>query len=44
MKRSKEAFEKGEEDFWIAAIGYMDNLFKENEFSISSWLKIINVL
>lgn len=34
MKRSKEAFEKGEEDYWIAAVSYMENLFKENESSI----------
>jgi hypothetical protein len=34
MKRSKQAFERGEEDFWIAGISYMDNFFKENESSV----------
>lgn len=34
MKRSREAFEKGEEDYWIAAVGYMTNLFKENKSTI----------
>lgn len=34
MKRSKESYEKGEEDYWVAATGYMENFFKENEESI----------
>lgn len=34
MERSKKAFLKEEDDYWIAAIRYMDNFFKENEKSI----------
>lgn len=34
MERSKKAFLNREEDFWIAAIKYMDNFFKEDESSI----------
>lgn len=31
MIRARKAFENGETDYWIAAVGYMSNLFKERE-------------
>lgn len=31
MKRARQAYEERKTDFWIAAVGYMDNLFKEKE-------------
>lgn len=34
MVKARKAFEEGQADFWVAAVGYMDNLFKEKEDTI----------
>lgn len=34
MAKARKAFEDGKQDYWIAAVGYMDNFFKEKEDTI----------
>lgn len=34
MARARKVFEEGKTDFWIAAVGYMNNFFKEKENTI----------
>lgn len=34
MRRAKEAYKQGKTDYWVAAVRYMDNFFKEDKNSI----------